>query len=282
VSFFCYFRCFLPCFFGGDRQPPALILVISSEEPKRNHKNKIPLKKFSLSLAAFLTLSTLPSAKADVIAGWNFQTAASTNAILAAGTSTAVTNVFADIGSGTGSGLHAGAAAWSSPAGNGSTNSWSSTLWAAGDFYQFAARTTGYTNIIVSFDQVSSGTGPGRFNFQDSTDGTAFTTFGSIYSVTSSPSWSVTTPGSAAESFSFDLSSVTALANASSVYLRLTDANTTSASGSTVGTAGTDRVDNFLIAGTSTSVPEPAAWSFAWLGLGSFVFLKNSWLKPRN
>ncbi len=52
------------------------------------------------------------------------------------------------------------------------------------------------------------------------------------------------------------LSGITALNNQANVYFRLIDLSMTSASGGSVGTGGTDRVDNFTISAT----PEPATF----------------------
>ncbi len=49
-----------------------------------------------------------------------------------------------------------------------------------------------------------------------------------------------------------------AVDNQASVWFRLIDVSTVSASGGTVGGAGTDRVDNFIVA--ETVVPEPSTW----------------------
>ncbi len=61
-----------------------------------------------------------------------------------------------------------------------------------------------------------------------------------------------------------NLGSIAALDNQATVYFRLTMLDTTAAgTGSTLGTAGTDRVDNFTV--SASPVPLPAA---IWL-LGS-------------
>jgi hypothetical protein len=160
-------------------------------------------------------------------------------------------------------GVHAGAPVYSSPAGNGSLHSFSSTTWTNGDCWQFKTSTLGFSAITVSYDQVSSSTGPGQGQFQYSTDGVNFVDVGSPYNILANavpnPFWNSST-SSSIYTYSYDLSSVTALNNQVSVYFRITDASATSASGGIVGTSGTDRIDNVII----SVVPEPQ--NLFWLG----------------
>jgi hypothetical protein len=228
-------------------------------------------KSAVLFVAAFSTLLVIQTAKADVIADWTFQTSASTNNIIGAGLITGPTQsgVLADIGTGTASASHATAAtAWSSPSGNGSSNSWSANNWTLGDYYQFSASSAGFQNITISYDQVGSATGPGHFDFEYSTDGSTFTPVGSVYNLVSAPSWNPNTAsGAATESFSYDLSLITALNNVSAVYFRIVDQSATTAgaiNGGNVGTGGTGRVDNFIV--NATLVPEPSTIALAALG----------------
>jgi hypothetical protein len=210
-----------------------------------------------LYLATLSTFVAVQITKASVIADWTFETSVPTNA-----------GPFSpEIGSGSASGSHAGAAVYSSPSGDGSTHSFSSTLWAVGDYYQFQVSTLNFTNVMLSFEEVSSGTGPSSFNLEYSLTGSSFTTFTS-YTVTNSPSWSPTTGPFSDSSFSFDLSSITALANASTVYIRLVDANNAvdAAGTAAVGTGGTDRVDDFIVSATALPVPEPSALLLSTLG----------------
>lgn len=215
-----------------------------------------------LATALFLVAAIPTVSFAQTIAQWTFETSIPAGA---PGAGVWITNIAAEVGSGTASGFHAGAATYSNPAGNGSVESFSVNTWTVGDFFQFAVSTIGLNDIGVSFDQTSSGTGPGQFNFEYSTDGISFTQFGSTYTVlpnaAPNPVWNSTT-SSSLYSFAFDLSSVTAVDNQATVYFRLTDASTTSAGGGTVAAGGTDRVDNLAV----VVVPEPSTVVLASIG----------------
>ena len=97
-----------------------------------------------------------------------------------------------------------------------------------------------------------SGTGPASFQFAYSLDGVSFTDVGASYAVSSS-SWTLG---------SYDLTAVAALENAAAVWFRL------SATAAPSSTAGTARVDDFLVEGYAIpvlgpppvlgSVPEPS------------------------
>ena len=206
------------------------------------------MKKLSF-LIAFLLLLTLQALKADILGDWTFETS-----------QPATAGPFnPEIGSGSASGFHAGAAVYSSPSGNGSLHSFSSTLWTVNDYYQFEVNTLGHSGVTLSFDQTSSNTGPGGYNLAYSTDGVNFTSFAS-YTVLANASPNITwntTVYNSAYTFNFDLSTVSALNNQSMVFFRLVDNSTGSASGGTVGTTGTDRVDNFVV--SAALVPEPAS-----------------------
>lgn len=212
-------------------------------------------------LTAAVAAGSLLTAKADILGDWTFETSAPITA-----------GPFSpEVGSGSALGLHAGAAVYSSPSGNGSSHSFSSTLWAIGDYYQFQVNTLGYSGITLSFDQTSSNTGPKGYDLIYSTDGvnfTLFTSYNVLANNTPNTPWNPTTYNSA-YTFSDDLSAVSALNNQASVYFRLVDNSTVSANGGTVATGGTDRVDNFVV--SAAPVPEPASLAlgliggFAWL-----------------
>ena len=162
--------------------------------------------KKTIALLAVLVLANLLSARADILSQWTFEINTPADLL----DSTTISGIAADFGSGTASGVHAGALSdWTTPAGNGSANSLSVNTWAVGDYFQFQLSTIGFTGLGVSFDQASSGTGPRDFDFAYSTDGSVFTTFAS-YSVLQNglapnAAWNGTTP-SPAYSFAFDLS----------------------------------------------------------------------------
>lgn len=197
------------------------------------------------------------------IAEWTFDSlalsASDTN-------STSLFNVAADVGSGTASSTHVTTTVFSIPVGNGSAESVSATKWSVNDYWQFRTSTLGSSGIEVSWNQTGSSTGPGKFLLEYSTDGSTFTPVGSDNTVlengTPHSTWG-TGSRSAFYTFTYNLSSITALNNASSVYFRLFDDSTLSTSGGTVGTTGSDRVDNFDI----TVIPEPASAVLGGLGL---------------
>jgi hypothetical protein len=214
-----------------------------------------------LSLAASTLIAG--TASADVLAQWTFETSVPTTA-----------GPFSpEVGSGSALGGTGGT--YSNPSGNGSLESFSSNGWDTGDFYQFSASTAGYEDVIVTFDQISSSTGPRDYAFQYSTDGSNFTTFGNYTVIvnTSPNNWSSSTP-IVASSYSFDLSALSALDNQAAVYFRLTQTSATSANGGTVAATGTNRVDNFTI--NATLVPEPGTVALAAAGLGLAMLRRRS------
>ena len=116
--------------------------------------------------------------------------------------------------------------------------------------------------------------GPGTFYLAYSTDGSTFTKFGSDYAVAAG-NWSYTTPTSA-NSFSFNLNSISAINGQSIVYFRVVDDSTVSIGGGTVYGFEDDRIDNFLV--SAQPVPEPSLMALAVLvgTLGAFVFKRKS------
>ena len=205
------------------------------------------------------------------IAKWSFEGVTTTNTGSTPTISTG--SAIADLGAQTSGTLfsanHASSATvWSNPAGNGSAKSITSTGWGVGDYYQFKANTTGYRNIGIGFEQTGSNTGPSTYKIQYSVDGTSFTDFGSTFVLTND-GWSATTYKSASLR-NFDLSSIAALNNNAIVYFRIVNTSTNAISG-TLGTSGTNRLDNFVVIGnnceTTTSTSSATACdSYVWNG----------------
>lgn len=221
-------------------------------------------------LIGFVTLASSVlmalSSHATVIGQWTFES----NTPADVANSTTITGIAADSGNGTASGTHSSSATdWTTPTGNGSANSLSANTWSVGDNFQFRLSTVGFENISITFDQTGSSSSPRDFNFTYSTDGISFTTFQG-YTVLENSSanggtWSSSTSRSG-YSFLFDLGGVSAINDASAVYFRLTDSSTTNIGGTTVGTSGTSRIDNFTVSGSETvtsSVPDSLPLSVA-------------------
>ena len=205
-----------------------------------------------LALGCALSLFGTGTSHASItIAQWTFESSAPTNAGPYAPES----------GSGSALGSHASSSVvYSSPTGNGSSESFSATYWAVGDYWEFTVSTLNYSGITLSWDQTSSNTGPRDYKLAYSTDGSLFTDFATyIVLANASPSWNSTT-SSSHYNLSADLSTITALNNQPNIYFLLIDNSTTSANGGTVATGGTDRVDNFTVFGTPAvaAVPEPS------------------------
>ena len=220
--------------------------------------------KTSLFAAVAVASCTL-SASASIVASWSMPTA-----IPAATTGSNYTYGAADAGdaaAGTSlSGFHALAATtWSSPAGNGSTYSFSSNNWSVGDYYQIAVSTTGFSDISLSWDQTRSSTGPSSFRVDMSTDGTNFSTILASYTViqaglagTNTLAWSVANGVQSA--FTTTIASIAGADNQSSLTFRFVNL-------STVATGGTNRIDNIIV----SSGPIPAPGALALLGLAGLA-----------
>lgn len=218
-----------------------------------------------------LVAATL-SSHADTIANWTFETSLPASA----------GPLSPEVGSGSALGYHATTSTYSSPTGNGSSHCFSSTAWAVNDYYQFTISTLNYQNLSVSYDQTSSNTGPGQGQLEYSTDnGTSFKPVQSVYPILANASpnvaWTATTYNSA-YTHSFDLSTLTDLNNATSVIFRIVDPSTLSANGGTVASGGTDRIDNFLVTGSSVVVPEPTSLSL----LGGFGLLAAGFARRKH
>ena len=238
------------------------------------------MKKIIILTTALAAVS-LTSVKADTLAQWTFENTANTGALtLTPGAGISPGTVQADSGlnfsASLASGLHATAATYSTPAGDldsiiagldpgasaanvsPSLHSLSANNWSVNDYWSFTTSTLGYTGVQIAFDQAGSSTGPADFGLSYSINGGAFTQF-ATYNVPAS-NWNTTTDG--AGSMLFDGGGV--FDNANSITFELIDLDTSSVGGGTVGTSGTDRVDNFTVVGVA--VPEPSTFALGALG----------------
>jgi hypothetical protein len=217
------------------------------------------------ALTALLAFSFFCTARgADTIANWTFENYYQASSVTNTDSPTLL-SAFGPSGS-LAWGHHASASSkFYYVLGNGSSNALTADHWAIGDFFEFQTSTLGFTNILVSFDQYRSPTGPTNWAFTYSVDGTLFNT-ALAYSVTNSTDWSATTRRSA-YTFTVDLATVTELSEAANVYFRLV---ADSAPGST---QGTSRVDNFAVLGTL--VPEPPVSILIGTGTGFLLFARR-------
>jgi len=235
------------------------------------------MKRF-LTPAIALAALGLATAKGDILTDWTFETSQPTT--------TGPFSPESGLQTATAQASASGLGTISSPSGDGSSHSFSANGWTVGGYFQFSLNTIGYENILVSFEQTSSNTGPRDFNFQYSTDGGATFTIDNPTAGGQSPgsspyevfpnaavlgntSWSPSTFQSAFQ-FSIDLTPMTAVNNASSVIFRVVDADTVAANNANpVAVAGTDRIDDFVV--SASPVPEPGSLAlgltggFAWL-----------------
>jgi hypothetical protein len=220
----------------------------------------------------FLLLVSVVGTCHSQIAQWTFE---SLTAPGSPGAGVWVTNIAPEVGSGVASAWHVGNAAYTTPSGNGSAKSLSANTWAVGDLFQFVVDTTGQTGIGLSYDQTSSTSGPGRYDLAYSLDGSAFTTFAASYVVKSNaapnPVWNTTT-SSSIYTFSYDLSSVTALDNQPNVWFRIVDSANISAGGGALSATGTDRIDNVTV---FSPAPEPSSAMLVVLGLAGGAALRR-------
>lgn len=162
------------------------------------------------------------------------------------------------------------AATYTSPAGNGSTYSFSSNNWSPGDYYQVVLPTTGFSNLQVGWDQARSSTGPANFSLQMSTDGTTFTEL-TTYTVLQSGGGGA--PGTWSTSTYNPLYTNSFLLPATaddqaSLTIRFLNAEAAVSSA-----AGANRIDNITV----TSVPEPAGM----LAAGGLALAALGWLRRR-
>lgn len=213
-------------------------------------KSSLPVRLSLLGL--FLGLSLAAPAQVT-LAKWTFETSVPTTGgpfSPEVGTGTATSNV---------------GGTFSNPAGNGSTESWSTNGWDVGDYYQFVVSGVGYSTFVVDWDQTGSNTGPKSFALSYSLDGESFSDLLAYDLVNAS--WSVTTESVVTtDDFSFSLTLPDVATG--NLTFRLTDTSTVAISSvNPVVSTGTNRVDNFSVTGSIAAVPEPSTYAAMLAGL---------------
>jgi hypothetical protein len=123
----------------------------------------------------------------------------------------------------------------------------------------FNVDTTGFSNIVVSFATQGTGTGFNNNQFQYSLDGVNFFDFGSPY-----------IPAAAFGSLPliFTLTSLGGLNNNPNAAFRIVFNGATSSTGN-------NRLDNFVVEGSSSTIPEPATMFLLATGLGALWGVKH-------
>jgi hypothetical protein len=222
------------------------------------------MKNINTILAVGTVAAVCGAAEAAIVAAWTMP-----NAVPPSTTGSNYMYGAADVGDATAgtslTGFHALAATtWSSPAGNGSTNSLSSNNWSVGDYYQVSVSTANYINVSLSWDQTRSSSGPSNFRVDYSTDGTTFNTLLASYSViqagasgSGTTSWSSSSVQSV---FTTTISNIAGADDRGTLVFRFVNL-------STVASGGTNRIDNITV--TGTLIPAPGA--MALLGMAGLL-----------
>jgi hypothetical protein len=117
----------------------------------------------------------------------------------------------------------------------------------------------GFANIVVSFATQGTSTGFNNNQFQYSLDGTTFVNFGSPY-----------VPAAAFGSIPvvFSLTSIAGLNNNPNAAFRIIFGGATSSTGN-------NRIDNIVVEGSSTTIPEPTSMLLLFTGLTGLYGLRR-------
>ena len=209
---------------------------------------------FNLICTVFMFLAASQAARADELAAWNFNDS-NLNVDRGNGTLTSnliVTNILFAAGTTTNArqGDIAGQAL-SLQGGTGTANN--------GRNLTFNVSTLGFSNIVVSFATQGTSTGFNSNQFQFSLDGINFVDFGPPY---------VPLSAFGAVPLVFTLTSIAGLNNNPNAAFRIVFNGATSST-------GTNRIDNFIVEGVSSTVPEPATALLLLAGLGGLYRLKR-------
>jgi hypothetical protein len=204
-------------------------------KPNRRLTRRIP---FNLICLLVFLAATAPAALADELAVWNFN---DSDLIVDHGNGTLASNLnVANIlfAAGTTNNARLGDAAGQALSLQGGTSTANN-----GRNITFNVSTLGFANIIVSFATQGTSTGFNSNQFQYSLDGISFVDFGAPF-----------TPATAFGSLPlvFSLAGIVGLNDNPNAAFRIVF---NGASSST----GTNRIDNFVVEGTPSGVPEPTS-----------------------
>ncbi len=209
---------------------------------------------FNLISAILLLFVTSQAAQATEIAIWNFN---DSNLIVDHGSGVITSNINAVnilFAAGTTNNARLGDPAGQSVSLQGGTGTANN-----GRHLTFSVSTLGFSNIVVSFATQGTSTGFNNNQFQYSLDGLTFVDFGPAY-----------TPATAFGSVPlvFTLSSIAGLNDNANAAFRILFNGASSAT-------GTNRIDNFVVEGTPSGVPEPTTAVLLLSGLSGLYRLRK-------
>jgi len=222
--------------------------------PMNQYRRLTRRLSFNLISAIFMLFCASQAAHADEIAVWNFN---DSNLNVDRGSGTISTTIIATnilFAAGTTNNARLGDAASQSVSLQGGTSTANN-----GRHLTFNVSTLGFSNIVVSFATQGTSTGFNNNQFQYSLDGITFVNFGSPY-----------TPATAFGSVPivFTLASIVGLNNNPNAAFRIVFNGATSAT-------GTNRIDNFVVEGTPSGVPEPATLVLLVTGLSGLYGMRK-------
>ena len=222
--------------------------------PNRRLTRRISFNLISAIVSLFFAAQ---AAKADEIAIWNFN---DSNLIVDHGSGVITTNINAAnilFAAGTTNNARLG-----DPAGQALSLQGGTSTGNNGRHLTFNVSTLGFSNIVVSFATQGTSTGFNLNQFQYSLDGITFIDFGPAY-----------TPATAFGSVPlvFSLASIAGLNDNPNAAFRIVFNGASSAT-------GTNRIDNFLVEGSPSGVPEPTTGVLLLSGLSGLY----RWRKTKN
>ena len=209
---------------------------------------------FNLITAILVVFCAFHVTRADEIGVWNFN---DSNLNVDRGTGTVTTTINAAnilFAAGTTNNARQGDVAGQSLSLQGGTGTANN-----GRHLTFNVSTLGFSNIVVSFATQGTSTGFNNNQFQYSLDGITFVNFGAPY-----------TPATAFGSIPivFTLASIVGLNDNPNAAFRIIFNGAASAT-------GTNRIDNFVVEGTPSGVPEPATVVLLITGLSGLYGMKK-------